>query len=313
MKIIRFGLIALFILLCSAKSAPTQVNIGVSTPNVSIGINLPLYPELVPIQGYPVYYAPTVYANYFFYDGMFWVFVDGNWYASYWYNGPWFYVDPYDVPLFVLRVPVRYYRHPPAFFRGWYLNAPPHWGEHWGDRWERHHKGWDRWNRRSVPARAPLPVYQRRYSGDRYPRAEQQQMLRSRHYRYQPRDPAVRREFREQKAPAPAQPGRRATPPPTSPRGHEIRRPAPPQQGVPAGPRPQPPPRGGREMQRPAPAQPPPQRQGPPPHGQRQQPGAEQRGREQQRMQGVEQRPREPERGHGQGEKKGEERGRGHE
>ena len=31
-------------------------------------------PELVVMPGYPVYYAPNVAANYFFYDGLYWVF-----------------------------------------------------------------------------------------------------------------------------------------------------------------------------------------------------------------------------------------------
>jgi len=45
-------------------------------PEVSIGINLPLFPRLVPVPGYPVYHAPEVDANYFFYDGMYWVYND---------------------------------------------------------------------------------------------------------------------------------------------------------------------------------------------------------------------------------------------
>jgi hypothetical protein len=44
-------------------------------PNLSIGINVPLYPEFERVPGYPVYYAPEVDSNYFFYDGMYWVFL----------------------------------------------------------------------------------------------------------------------------------------------------------------------------------------------------------------------------------------------
>ena len=127
--------------------------------------------------GYPVYYAPQVNSNYFFYDGMYWVYQRDNWYASSWYNGPWGLVAPEAVPLYVLRVPVRYYRQPPAYFRGWRADAPPRWGEHWGNAWEQSHSGWDNWNRSAAPAPAPLPVYQRQYSGNRYPRVEQQQVL----------------------------------------------------------------------------------------------------------------------------------------
>ena len=95
---------------------------------MSIGINLPVYPTLQPIPGYPVYYAPGAPTNYFFYDGLYWVFEGGNWYESSWYNGPWYLVDPFDVPVFLLRVPVRYYHHRPAYFRGWDVGAPPRWG-----------------------------------------------------------------------------------------------------------------------------------------------------------------------------------------
>src|ERR1035437_301470 len=112
MKKIRIGVIVLSMLSCTATFAVAQVNIGIGLPNVSIGINLPMYPELVPVPGYPVYYAPRVDANYFFYDGMYWVYQNDNWYASSWYNGPWGYVEPQVVPLFILRIPVSYYRQP---------------------------------------------------------------------------------------------------------------------------------------------------------------------------------------------------------
>ena len=127
-------------LLCSITSAAAQVSVGIGLPGVSIGINLPVYPQLVPVPGYPVYYAPQVNSNYFFYDGMYWVYQRDNWYASSWYNGPWELVAPEAVPLFVLRVPVRYYRQPPAYFRGWRSDAPPRWGEHWGNAWEQRQK-----------------------------------------------------------------------------------------------------------------------------------------------------------------------------
>lgn len=33
----------------------------------------PAYPDLVQVPGYPVYYAPRVNENLFFYDGQYWV------------------------------------------------------------------------------------------------------------------------------------------------------------------------------------------------------------------------------------------------
>ncbi len=180
-------------------AAVGQVSIGIGLPNVSIGINVPVYPRLVQVPNYPVYYAPALPSNYFFYDGLYWVYQADNWYASSWYNGPWGRVGPESVPLYVLRVPVRYYRDPPAYFRGWRSEAPPHWGDHWGRDWQERRRGWDRWDRSAAPHAAPRPVYQRQYSGERYPRAEAQQHdLHHRNYRYQPRDAVVRRHYQEQ-------------------------------------------------------------------------------------------------------------------
>lgn len=199
----RYAIIALSILLGTTAPAMAQVSVSVSIPGVTIGINQPVFPELVPVPGYPVYYAPRAQVNYFFYDGLYWVYQDDRWYASSWYNGPWDYVGPDDVPLFVLRVPVRYYVHPPVYFRGWVVTAPPRWDVYWGPRWAQHRHGWDHWDRRVVYAPAPLPVYQRQYAGDRYPRPEQQHAVRDQHYRYQPRDAEVRRHYQERPAPRP--------------------------------------------------------------------------------------------------------------
>jgi hypothetical protein len=200
MQRIRYGLIGLLLLLGLATSAvASSVSIGINLPGVSIGINQPVFPQLVPVPGYPVYYAPSMNANYFFYDGMYWVYQNDDWYASSWYNGPWDFVEPMYVPLFVLRIPVAYYRDRPASFRGWQSNAPPRWNQRWGHEWEQRRHGWDRWERRSVPARAPRPEYQRKYAGDRYPRVEQQHKLHSQQYRYQPRDTHVRERYQKER------------------------------------------------------------------------------------------------------------------
>ncbi|RII28859.1 MAG: hypothetical protein CXR31_03020 [Geobacter sp.] len=300
MRKLRYGLIVMGMVLCLATSATADVSIGIGLPNVSIGINLPLFPDLVRVPGYPVYYAPRVDANYFFYDGMYWVFMDDYWYASNWYNGPWSRVDPYYVPAYILRIPVRYYRQPPVYFRGWRANAPPRWGQHWGREWEQRRGGWDKWRRGSAPAPAPLPVYQRQYTGDRYPRqVEQQQRLRSEHYRYQPRDRAVRQHFqqqKEQRATTPAQRGRQEEPRMRSQGPQGYQRPEPVQQGAPGGQRMQAPRQGGEQMQRPPQGRPQPQQRGPAINEQRgpgnqpqrQQPGAGQREQIAPRQQGPE-------------------------
>jgi hypothetical protein len=192
-------LLLLWMLVIPVPPVDAQISIGIGLPHVSIGINLPLYPDLEPIPGYPVYYAPQLDANYFFYDGMYWVYRDDNWYASSWYNGPWGLIGPAEVPLFILRVPVRYYRQPPMYFRAWYADSPPRWGEHWGRDWSQRRSGWDQWNRKLAPQPAPLPAYQGEYAGDRYPGADRQRELRSKNYRYEPRDAEVRRHYQAQR------------------------------------------------------------------------------------------------------------------
>lgn len=193
MKKIRYGLILLSMLLSLATTATAELSFSIGIPNVRVGINQPIYPQLVMVPNTPVYYAPQVDGNYFFYDGMYWIYQDDDWYASSWYNGPWGYVEPEIVPLYVLQIPVRYYRQPPEYFRGWRRDAPPQWGHHWGRHWEDQRRGWDR--RQPQSARAPLPVYQQQYNGNHYPRMEQQQQLRDQHYRYQPREQKVREHY----------------------------------------------------------------------------------------------------------------------
>jgi hypothetical protein len=193
----RSSIIIALMLLAVSTPTSAQVSIGIGLPSVRIGISVPVYPQLVAVPGYPVYYAPQLGSNLFFYDGLYWVYAGDHWYSGAWYNGPWNVIAPEAVPLFVLRVPVRYYRHPPAYFRGWSPDAPPRWGDHWGRDWAQRHGGWDHWDRASVPAPAPLPTYQRAYSGDRYPLGDQQQAVRNQNYHYQPQDAAVRQRYQQ--------------------------------------------------------------------------------------------------------------------
>ncbi|HCE67939.1 MAG TPA: hypothetical protein DER40_10590 [Geobacter sp.] len=346
-RILR-GLIGLLILLGPVTYAKADISVGIGLPNVSIGINLPLFPHLIPVPGYPVYYAPSVEANYFFYDGMYWIYQGDGWYSSSWYNGPWWPVEPAYVPLFILRIPVSYYRQPPVYFQGWQSNAPPRWGQHWGHEWEQRHSGWDRWRRSSVPARAPLPVYQRKYSGERYPhQVEQQHKLRTRSYRYQPKDKIVRQHFKQQtgqKAPAPVQQRRQPAPAVRAPNHQDQPRPAPRQQVRPQVQHPQPQakpqaqhpqPQARPQVQHPQPPQhgikpapvkpaqvhPAPQHQGPAVRDQRQQPAPAahqqkpqpapaQHQQQDPRAKGQGQRPNEPQ-GGGQGQNRDDDRGRG--
>ena len=184
---------ALCIALLPALPAGAQVSVDFNIQGAGIGIHLSNYPNLVRVPGYPVYYAPGERANYFFYEGMYWVYTDDDWYESRWYNGPWGRVSREQVPLYLLRVPVRYYRQPPAHFRSWRADAPPRWADHWGPSWAQGRPGWDQWNRRNVPRAAPLPTYQRAYSGDRYPQQLQRQdAIRNQQQRPRPAPEAAR-------------------------------------------------------------------------------------------------------------------------
>jgi hypothetical protein len=110
---------------------------------VNIGINLPAPPPLVPVPSSPVIeYAPSVDGNYFSYDGQYWVFSNGAWYASRGYNGPWFVVRPELIPRPLLGVPVQYYRRPPVAWRRWRRENAPRWEARYGRRWdEGRHEG----------------------------------------------------------------------------------------------------------------------------------------------------------------------------
>lgn len=163
---------------------------------------------------------PQLDSNYFFYDGLYWVYAQDSWYSSPWYNGPWDTVAPEIVPLFVLRVPVRYYRQPPAYFRTWNPEGSPRWGEHWGHEWEQPRNGWDHWDRAAAPVRAPLPDYQRSYSGDRYPRADQQLTLRNENYSYHPGDAPARARPPYQQPSGQGAVAQRRMPPEGRPRGN---------------------------------------------------------------------------------------------
>lgn len=194
----RWLAMAMLVLLSACVVAPAE-RAGPAHVDVGIGIHVPVYPRLVLIPGYPVYYAPSLEMNFFFYDGVYWVFQGNGWYLSYWYNGPWRAVEPVLVPGVILNVPLRYYRRPPSHFHAWRPDEPPRWEEHWGHDWERQ-RG-DDWRRHSKSGKlAPLPNFQREYSGQSYPRQiERQQELNRKNYHYSPQDPAVKRAYSHDK------------------------------------------------------------------------------------------------------------------
>jgi hypothetical protein len=126
-------LLSMLVSMTTPVLAQVSVGVGIGLPGVSIGNNVPAYPELVPVPGYPVYYAPRMHSNYFFYDGMYWVYADDNWYASSWYNGPWALVGPEVCACVHPQNPCALLPCPPTYFHAWRRDSAPRWGEHWGN------------------------------------------------------------------------------------------------------------------------------------------------------------------------------------
>jgi hypothetical protein len=171
----RYGLLASLLLLGAPISAMAQLSAGDSRND---------YPQFVPVPGYPVNYAPWVDLNFFVHDGLYWVYQKDTWYSSTRYDGPWAVVDPLYVPDYVLQVPVRYYRQPPAYFRSWQLDRAPRWDDHWGRDWAQRRPNWNQ-PLRSATSVAP-PDYQRQNPGTGYVRANQEQILHDRSFRFRP-------------------------------------------------------------------------------------------------------------------------------
>ena len=107
-----------------AADVHVGINIGVPPPPPPVVMAAP--PPLVVVPQSPVYYAPEVPYNYFYYGGLYYTFSDGNWFTATSYNGPWGYVTMTRVPRPILAVPVRYYKVPPGH---WKKHGRPHWDD----------------------------------------------------------------------------------------------------------------------------------------------------------------------------------------
>jgi len=123
------GVMAVVALVGSASTGQAEVNLD-------LGIHLGSPPQFVQVPESPVSYAPAVGANLFLYDGHFFAFRGGAWFAGPGHQGPWSQVRPEYVPRPILAVPVRYYHERPREWAHWRHEAPPRWASHWGHRWE---------------------------------------------------------------------------------------------------------------------------------------------------------------------------------
>ena len=136
---------AAILVLLGGPARADNVSIGVSTPSVSFGLNIGSPPPLVAVPGLPVRHAPAVPHNYFVYGGYYYLFHEGTWFYSPYYNGPWYSLVIHQVPRTVLAVPVTYYKRvPPGHLK---KDGPPEWAgyEHGKDKGKhkQKHKGKD--------------------------------------------------------------------------------------------------------------------------------------------------------------------------
>lgn len=122
--------------LCALLPAPARaadvhigINIGVPPPPPVV---LEAPPPLIVVPRSPVYYAPQLPYNYFYYHGTYYTLHDGAWFSAASFGGPWGYVAVGRVPRPILAVPVRYYRVPPG-----------HGGKHRGGDRDRYEHGDD--------------------------------------------------------------------------------------------------------------------------------------------------------------------------
>jgi hypothetical protein len=122
--------------------APTAGRAGDVNVDVNIGSPPPVVvaqpPWLQPVPQTPVYYAPSVPYNIFYYDGRYYSYHDDDWYWTASVRGPWMAVAVGRVPRPVLAVPVAYYRVPPGHLKKYHRRpGPPPWAGHG----RKHHRG----------------------------------------------------------------------------------------------------------------------------------------------------------------------------
>src|SRR5437667_10199884 len=87
------------------------INIGTLPPPPPVVVEAP--PPLVVVPRTPVYYAPALPYNYFYYGGLYYTLHEDHWFYAASFNGPWSFVTIEHVPRPILAVPVPYYTvHP---------------------------------------------------------------------------------------------------------------------------------------------------------------------------------------------------------
>jgi hypothetical protein len=103
-----------------ATAQDVKIDIGIGVPPIV----LTTPPSLVVVPGTPVYYAPDVSANLFYYKGRYYTVANGVWSMAPAYGGPWAVIQIGQVPPPVVAVPVKDYKIPPGQLK---KHGPPPW------------------------------------------------------------------------------------------------------------------------------------------------------------------------------------------
>ena len=112
-------------LLLAGPALADSLSVGVRTDSVSLGINIGSPPQFAVVPGTPVYHAPSVPHNYFFFGGQYYLFHNEVWFSAGYYNGTWTIIALERVPQPILAVPVNYYKVPPGHWKK--KHGPPPW------------------------------------------------------------------------------------------------------------------------------------------------------------------------------------------
>ena len=167
--VLRTGLLALGLVIGSVTPATAQVSIGIGLPGVSIGINLPVYPQLVRGAGLPGLLRAASEFELLLLRRHVLGLPGDNWYASSWYNGPWGLVArrPCRCSSCASRCATTGARRRTSTDGGpTRRRVGASTGATTGSSIEADGTSGIATPRRR---RAPLPTYQRQYSGNRYP------------------------------------------------------------------------------------------------------------------------------------------------
>ncbi|MBF0559552.1 MAG: hypothetical protein HQL08_12330 [Nitrospirae bacterium] len=118
---------------------------GMAGIDIAVGINVPpppayvmtAPPPVVLIPGTYVYVVPDINVQILFYHGLWWRPIEGRWYSSRSYNGPWRFVRIEKTPRVLIELPRDYYRIPRENRRIPHAELRANW-----DRWEKE-RHWD--------------------------------------------------------------------------------------------------------------------------------------------------------------------------